>query len=478
MDSALSRRAMLGLAAAAGLSVAACGRSEDNSGTSITTTVSSTDALAIATDAYVFGYPLILMHATKASGGPINTLQHAQVLPTADLRLLVRANVDTLYTMAWLDVSTEPMVLQMPPVEAGRYWMMQLLDAWSNTVQDPNSLRPSGGPHDDALSEQPTAGPPFTYLITGPNWSGETPQDVTHLPMPTNLVWLLGRIQVNGPDDLPGVRAVQEQMRLAPLTAWRADPNAPTPGVPLIGIPPGAAGPTKDVAAMDGRTYFDQLCKLMTVDTPAPADASAIDRFDDIGIQPGGSVDGIKMFDLAAAAAAGRKAISTYVDPATKSENGWRFSTRLGTYGTDYSLRARTALYGLGSNLPRNTLYPTITLVADDNGTPRRFRLRFEPGQLPPVDAFWSVTAYDADSFLVSNSANIYAVGHEIPVVPAPDGSVEILVQNADPGPGVPRGNWLPIPPAGEFSLTMRLYAPKAAAIEGKWRPPELKPVT
>ncbi|MFI1914885.1 DUF1254 domain-containing protein [Nocardia sp. NPDC020380] len=466
LDRAFDRRAMLGLAIAAGLSLPACGRSAPP-GTSTPTTLADRDAIAIATDAYIFGLPLLLVHATRDAAGPVNIFQHADYLPSADDRLVVRLNLDTLYSMAWLDLAAEPMILQVPSVPGGRYWLMQLLDAWTNTVHDPSAPRPG------------TANPqgPYTYLITGPGWTGEVPAGVTRLPMPTHTAWLTGRIQINGRADLPAVHAVQQELRLAPLPAWLADPHAPTPGLPLPARSLGA-GPGKDVAAMDGRTFYDRLCALMAVDAPAPADAPALKRFAAIGIEPGGAVAHYPGATLATAAAAGRRRIADYVNPDARTVNGWRIATDLGSYGTDYLFRAGTAATALGVNLPRDALYPTTQAVADDNGAPRRFRLRFAPGQLPPVDAFWSVTAYDADSYLVANPAHIYAVGHEIPVVPGPDGSVEIAVQNADPGPAVPRGNWLPIPGSGKFSLTMRLYAPRSDAIEGLWQPPELKPVS
>ncbi|WP_245678026.1 DUF1254 domain-containing protein [Nocardia acidivorans] len=468
MDRAFSRRAMLGVAAAAGLSIAACSRSEESSGTSTTSTVSNTDAVAIATDAYIFGYPLVLMHATADSSGPVNRFRHARGLPTAADRILARTNLDTLYSTAWLDLSGEPMVLQVPAIAHGRFWLMQLLDAWSNTVHDPSSMRPRGRPD-----------PPFTYLITGPGWTGRVPDGLTHLPMPTNTVWLLGRVQVDGVDDLPAVRAIQDQLRLAPLPAWLADHGAPTPGAPITRGQGFHTSPVADVAALDGRRFFDRLCGLMAADAPARADAPALKRFAGIGIEPGGSADALRLADLNAAAADARKTIANYVDPGAHTENGWLFHDNLGSYGTDYRLRAATALGGLGAQPRGDAVYPTIEAPAADNdGVPRTFRLRFEPGQLPPADAFWSLTAYDSDNFLVANPAGIYTVGHQAPPVAGPDGAFEVLVQNADPGPAVPHGNWLPIPATGTFSLTLRLYAPRPEATDGSWKPPRLNPVS
>ncbi|MRH87982.1 DUF1254 domain-containing protein [Nocardia sp. SYP-A9097] len=455
---------MLGLATAAGLSLAACSR---DSGSSTTPTLSNTDVVAIAADAYVFGYPLVLLQAIADASGPVNRFLHSETLVSAANRLLPKGSVDTLYSLAWLDLATEPMVLQVPPMDPGRYWVLQVLDAWTNTLHDPSSSH-SGTGH---------AEPPFTYLISGPKWSGTVPAGLTHLPMPTQAAALFSRIEINGPADLPAVHAIQERMRLAPLHTWLADPAAPTPGLPLTSATLSNT-PTVDVIALDARRFFDRLCELMAIDAPAAADAPAMKRFATIGIKPGGNVDSLRLTDLDTAAAAARKAMRSYVDPAERTVNGWHFYGNLGFFGTNYRLRATAALKGLGTNLPRDVLYPTYEGIADDNGTPRRFRLRFEPGGLPPVNAFWSLTAYDADHFLVDNPADIFVVGHPIPPVHGPDGSVEIAVQNANPGSAVPPGNWLPIPVSGAFSLTMRLYAPKPEAADGRWQPPELKPMS
>lgn len=459
----MSRRTVFGLAAGAAgaLALAACGKSQDSGADS-----AADDPRAIATDAYVFGYPLVLMDATRAafeSVTPVNRFQHARKLPTPERRDVVRLNLDTLYSIAWLDLSAEPMVLQVPEVEPGRYWLMQLMDAWTNTVHNPGSARPQ-------VKEGATA-PPYTYAVTGPGWQGELPDGVTQLIMPTPTVWLLGRVQVNGVDDIPAVEAIQNQMRLVPLSNW----NAVTPAPVGTAVPSDTSTPpAKLVAAMTSDAFFARLCALMATNPPAPQDAPVMARFAEIGITPGGAVTGISTEDLNAAAAAGLQQIPTYKDPGRKIENGWEFATDLGAYGINYSLRALVAMQGLGANLARDAVYPSIFGTADAKGKPKSFRLRFPAGQTPPVDAFWSLTAYDADSYLFPNPADIHAVGHQVPPVLAPDGSLELVVQNADPGSAVPQGNWLPIPASGKFSLTMRLYAPKESVLSGDWQPPAL----
>ncbi|MFD0364039.1 DUF1254 domain-containing protein [Nocardia sp. GCM10030253] len=464
-----SRRSMLGIGAitVAGLGLAACGDDSDSTSSTTSRSAAATgDMKSIATDAYIFGYPLVLMDATRAISAPANSFDHG-VLPNPADKDVVRLNLDTLYSQAWLDLRSGPMVLQVPAMDAGRYWLMQILDAWSNTVHNPSSIKPQ--------TASGTTSPPYTYVITGPGWFGALPPNTTRLSVPTSTVWIIGRIQINGVGDTAAVQALQQQLKLVPLSRWARGDQGGTISRTHV-TDPNAVPPVKQVADMDGRTFFYRMSALMATDPPAAADDDAMKRFAGIGLTPGGNVD-LSAADLDAVAADAKRQIADYVNPQIKDLNGWQFATNVGTYGTDYKQRAYIALTGLGANLPQDAIYPTVFGTADDNGRPRRFRLHFPAGQLPPVDAFWSITAYNADSFFIPNPDNIYAVGHQIPVVPGPDGAVDIVVQNADPGPSVPTGNWLPIPASGKFSLTMRLYAPAPAAIDGTWQPPGLEPM-
>ncbi|WP_454198266.1 DUF1254 domain-containing protein [Nocardia sp. Marseille-Q1738] len=459
----LSRRSAFGLAATslAALGLAACGGSEDEE------SAVPGDAVAIARDAYVFGFPLVLMDLTRVTAEaavPANRFRHTNSFDAQEQREVVRPDLDTMDSFAWLDLAREPMVLQVPAMDRPRYWLAQLLDAWSNTVHNPSSMRP----------QAKSAGPPYTYAVTGPGWSGALPEGLTPLPMPTPTVWLINRIQLDGPADLPRVRALQQELKLAPLSMWTAGVDVPAPAVPPTRpmVPPAA-----QLAEMAPRAFFDRMCALMKVNPPAPEDAPAMRRFASIGIEPGGSVEGLSDAELATAVATGRQQIPVYVGETTIVENGWIFDPGTGRYGTNYLLRADIAWNGLGAALPEDAIYPTVYDTADASGGPSRFRLHFAPGQLPPVDAFWSLTAYTADLYLVPNPAEIYAVGHHVPVVLNSDGSLDITLQWADPGASVPTGNWLPIPESGQFSLTLRLFAPKMQAFKGIWRPPPLTPL-
>ncbi|MEC3957386.1 DUF1254 domain-containing protein [Nocardia sp. CDC153] len=465
-DDIFNRRTVLGLglAALAAAAVPGCSKSSSADGNS-TTTANPDDPKAIAADAYVFGYPLVLMDVTRVAAGGSNRFMHAQNLPTSGDRSVVRMNLDTLYSSAWLDLGPEPMVLQVPAMPGGRYWLMQIMDAWSNTAHDPGSTNPQ-------LADQ-RSGPPFTYVLTGPGWTGTLPDGLTHLPVPTPTAWLIGRIQVNGEDDLPAVHLLQRQLKLMPLSTWTAGTPVTQDSLPR----PQGDPPPEQVAAMDAKTFFKRMCAVLAANPAAPADNPMLTRIAALGITPGGNADAQPDDLLAAAVKDAQHRIVTYKDPEAKDVNGWKYATNLGSYGIDYLLRANVAFTALGATLARDALYPTIAEDAAENGSPRRFRLKFPAGQLPPAAAFWSLTAYTADSYLVENDADIYSVGHAVPAVPGPDGSVELAIQHDDPGPAVPKGNWLPIPDAGRFSLTLRLYAPTQEALDGTWRPPGLTTV-
>ncbi|WP_327114128.1 DUF1254 domain-containing protein [Nocardia sp. NBC_01730] len=464
----VSRRAVLGMAvtSVAAIGVAACGGSDEDGSTARTGTG---EAATIAKDAYIFGYPLVLMDFTRAADGataPANRFQHASALPTPAQRDVVRPDLDTLHSTAWLDLTGEPIVLRVPEMGGGRYWLVQLLDAWTNNVHNPSSLRP----------QAKSATPPYTYVVTGPGWSGVLPDGLTPMPMPTPTVWLTCRIQVGGNNDIRVVHELQQELQLMPLSAWFAGtgPSAPA-GPPSRWTE--AQPLAEQVAKMGARDFFHRMCAVMSINPPAPDDAPAMRRFATIGIRPGGKVKGISDSELTAAADTAKEQIPVSLGARTVNENGWVFDPDIGRYGTNYLLRAVIAWIGLGATLPEDSIFPTLFATADAAGSTGRFGLHFAPGQLPPVNAFWSLTAYGADSYLVPNPAEIYAIGHHAPVVFNADGSLDLTLQHNDPGPSILRGNWLPIPEAGQFSVSLAMFAPKEEALHGRWLPPRLLPL-
>lgn len=460
----LTRRSMLGLVAATGL--AACGGEESDSGVQPSGTPA--ERREVATEAYIFGYPMILMDTVRRRSlryASTNRFLHTTDIPAVSQRTVVQIDLDTLYSVGWLDLREEPVLFEVPEIE-DRYWVMQVLDSWSNTVFTPTSANPLGEPGSTA---------PFTYAVIAPGWSGTLPPGVVELPVPTGDAWLYGRIEVRGPVDVPAVREIQDRLRLAPLSAWNTAAAGESDSITNNQDWSESAG-LRAVEKMSARDFFERMCELMVDNPAAPDDDAALRRFATIGIRPGGSPEGVSTGELDAGADAAKRRIAAYVDPDSRQRNGWVLATNVGRYGTNYLLRAATAYRGLGANVAEVAMYPILFDEADEDGTPLEFTLRFPPGEAPPVGAFWSLTAYGAEGYLVPNPAGIQTVGHPVPPASAPDGSLEFAVQAAEPGPAVPRSNWLPIPAEGQFLLVMRLYEPDQRVLDGRWDPPPLVP--
>ncbi|MGW5384847.1 DUF1254 domain-containing protein [Nocardia sp. NPDC003963] len=462
--SRMTRRSLLGLIAVTGLT--ACGGGEP--GSRIEPSGTPASRREVAADAYVFGYPMVLIDTIRKRAldtVPVNRFQHSSGIPDAGQRTVVRIDLDNLYSVAWLDLRKEPVLFAVPEIE-DRRWVMQVLDAWSNTAHTPRNRDPQ---------VPPDAKPPYAYAVTGPGWNGTLPPGVVELPVPTSDAWLYGRIEVRDSADVRAVRAIQAQLRLAPLSAWNTRAATESESLPDPGDWSESVG-QDPVARLSSREFFEQLCELMVDNPPAPADEPAVRRFGTIGIRPGGSPEGVSTGELDAGVDAAKKKLAAYVDPGSTLRDGWVLDTSVGRYGTNYLLRASTAERGVGANIAEAVVYPALFEQADDNGVPLEFTLRFPPGQAPPAQTFWSLTAYGAQGFLVQNPAGIQSVGHTLAPEFAADGALEIAVQAADPGPGVPRSNWLPIPEQGQFSLVLRVYDPEPQVLDGRWFPPPLVP--
>ncbi|WAL74743.1 DUF1254 domain-containing protein [Kitasatospora sp. YST-16] len=439
-----------------------------------------------ATDLYVFGYALIMMELTRrlqtntvqvnATQAPVNQFCQHTSLPTPEMKDVVRPNLDTLYSQAWLDLSAEPIVLEVPVMDEGRYWLMQLLDAWSNTSeQSPSSITPLTAPAIDPAQDVQV----YTYALTGPDWKGELPDGVQQLPFPTNTVWLIGRIELHddSEQEVQTVVGYQDQMRLLPLSAW-PDSGSYLPPAGVYDPDASTAPPSEAITQYSGPEFFHELAALLERTPLDPPDDRTSALLADLGVHP---YDEDRLPDAATldlAKAAGLDAIEHHQGP--PPVNGWAFpTTDIGTYGTNYLQRAYVAMTGLGANLPQDALYPsTGNAATDPGGAPIAYTLTFPAGQLPPVDAFWSLTAYDSASFLVANPEDIYAIGHFAAPLADPDtGATTLYVQAAAPAdPELRTANWLPIPTSGTFSVTLRLYAPVTADLLPDW-PPALTPV-
>jgi len=430
----------------------------------------------LATDAYIYGYPLVTMEMTRrvmtnvaapeATRAPMGQIMKARSYPNASFRDVTAPNADTLYTTAWIDVGKEPWVLSLPDMK-GRYYLMPMLDGWTDVFQVPGTRTTGTGAQ--------------TYAITGPGWKGTLPTGIKEYKAPTSMVWLLGRIYCTGtPEDYAEVHALQDQVKLVPLSSYGKSYTPPPAQVdPAIDM---KTAVRDQVNRMDAVAYFTLLAQLMKSNPPAAADAPALARFAKIGLVPGQDFDASKLtadfVKRIPEAAFDRIMLQFKVNSAVKDVNGWAYTTRTGIYGTDYLMRALVTAIGLGANRPQDAIYPTS--LKDANGSAydgaHKYVLRFPKGQLPPTRGFWSLTMYDANYFFVANPINRYSISARQHLKSNPDGSVDLYVQKDSPGADK-ESNWLPAP-AGKFILMMRLYWPNEhnpSILNGSWTIPGVK---
>jgi hypothetical protein len=437
--------------------------------------VTQEEARAIGVDAYLYFYPLITMDVTRRQStniapgkefakGPMNLFTNVPAYPSADMKLVVRVNFDTLYSIAWLDMTKEPMVVSAPDTD-GRYYLLPMLDMWSDVFASPG-WRTTGTMAAD-------------YLVTPPGWGGTVPQGMSQIAAPTPYVWIIGRTRTDGPADYDAVHKIQAGYKVTPLSNWGKPPKPVEFKIdPSVDM---KTPPKIQVDTMPADRFFAYAAELLKINPPHITDQPIIARLKRLGFEPGKSFD-LDQSDpairegLATVPADARQLMAWKVDTLARVVNGWSMNTdTMGVYGNYYLKRAMVAQLGLGANLPQDAIYPLN--LADESGKPLdgagRYTIHFDKGAAPPVDAFWSITLYDAEGFQVANPLDRFALSSWMPFAYNSDGSLDLYFQNESPGKDK-EANWLPAP-KGAFNLTMRLYAPRSEALTGKWNPP---PVT
>lgn len=413
--------------------------------------------------AYLYAFPLVLMDATRkvstntetpnGTRAPINQFIHAEKLADAASRAVVTPNVDTIYTQAFLDVGSEPMLYGVPQTD--RFFNVQVLDAWTNTV---------------AVLEAPGL-----YAITRSDWQGELPEGVQRINVPTNRVWTIARIVLSGQEDLPNVRAIQDKMQLMPLSAyqmdsWTAPAGTYDPAYDFV--------PVQHVLALSPQEFFDTANQLMETNPPAAADAPVLRELAALHVGPGEKFD-----DKALGLFSGLrwKLMLLQLKGKLKAEAAnyaqqmgqWiYYGDPIGDFGTAYTYRAMVALMGLGANTTDVAIYPKTEV--DNTGAvltgKKTYTLHFD--SFPPTleKGFWSVTAYGEDDFLIDNAIDRYCVNDRSGLHRNPDGSIDIILSKEAPEDTT---NWLPVG-EGDFHLFLRIYKPDTAALEG-WQPPVVR---
>lgn len=437
--------------------------------------ITSEEAHAIGVEAYVYFYPLLTMDVTRKQltniepgkefgKGPMNMFVNVPQYPPANFKGVVRPNFDTLYSIAWLDLTKEPLVIAAPDT-AGRFYLLPMLDMWSDVFASPG-WRTTGT---DAAQ----------FLVTPPGWTGTVPAGLNHLPAPTPYVWIIGRTKTDGAADYDAVHKIQAGYTVTPLS--RLGKGAEPVNVTIDPTVDMKTPPKIQVDTMPAAKYFAYAAELLKMHPAHSTDQPILAQMKRIGIEPG------KSFDMDAQDPEVKAGLQTVPQEAqalmtwkvatlARVVNGWSMNTdTMGVYGNYYLKRAIIAQVGLGANLPEDAIYPLN--LGDANGKAldgaSKYVLHFDKGQTPPVNAFWSITLYDPEGFQVGNELNRFAVSSWMPFKNNADGSLDLYFQNESPGKEL-EANWLPAP-KGPFNLTMRLYGPKAEALNGKWNPPPVR---
>jgi hypothetical protein len=416
--------------------------------------------VALAADAYVFGFPLVFnleqVHRLQSGrmGGlkpaPFNTFVHATE-PAGPEDTFVSVNNDTLYSMAYLDMSGGPLRLTVPDA-AGAYYVLQFVDAWTNNVA--------------YVGTRATGTEAGEFLLVPPGWTGTAPEGARVIPIPTAIATIVGRCAFHGRDDLPRVRELQRGLRLAPLPG-----NGPLHGIPAV-----------------PSDFFAKLRTWSEAFPPGPSDLPYMDRIRSLPL-----TDPTATGALAAGIAEGRRQVETlsrggvaptvngwggalhlfdynvdFLGPGTRDDPRWTIPDRF----TAYPVRAMAARVGLWGNHAYEAMYWTVYTDADGvqlNGA-HRYRLRIEAP--PPVGAFWSLTMYDMpDYHLVANPIDRYSIGDRTPGLRyGDDGSLTIVMRH-DPSDDP---NWLPAPP-GDFRPMIRMYLPGDEVLDGTYHLPPVE---
>ncbi len=431
---------------------------------------------AIAKEAYIYGYPMVdnyriqygyYVDSTNSEfKAPWNHITNvASVFTPADIAIQT-PNSDTPYSFAGLDLRAEPIVLTLPAVDGNRYYSIQFVDAYTFNF--------------DYLGTRSSGSEAGKYLVAGPNWSGEVPEGIDRVvKSETEFINLLYRTQLFNPGDIENVKKIQAGYNVQPLSSFlNTPPPAAAPAVDFI-------KPLTPQAQKSSLEFFRVMNFVMQFCPTNPTETALINRFAKIGIGAGKDFDVDKLTpEVKAAYEAGIKEAWTVdfaelmkkVD-AGEIASGDVFGTRA-YLKNNYLYRMAGAVVGIYGNSKEEAMYPFYGVDGDGNkldGTTNQYTLHFTKGELPPVNAFWSLTMYKLpQSLLVENPINRYLLNSPMlpSIVKDKDGGITLYLQNESPGKNK-EANWLPAP-KGPFATIMRLYWPKEAAMDGSWKRPTL----
>ena len=438
---------------------------------------SAEDIRAIAKEAYIYGFPMVdsyrIQHAYFVDPGnpefkaTWNQLVSMARVATPEDKAVQTPNSDTPYSTLGLDLRAEPIVLTVPAFDEKRYYSIQLIDAYTHNF--------------DYIGSRATGSGAGNYLVAGPDWQGEAPEGITKvIRSETNLAMALYRTQLFDPSDLEKVKQVQAGYQAQPLSAFLGQP-APPAAAPIDFIQPLSPADQKTSLA-----FFGVLNFVLQFTPTVPSEQDLMARFAKIGVGAGLPFDESKLPPEARAAIqqgmadawADFDALKARVD-AKEVTSGDMFGTREALQN-NYLYRMGAAVMGIYGNTKQEAMYPIygVDAAGQKLDGSNRYTLRFAPGQLPPVNAFWSVTMYEMPaSLLVANPLDRYLINSAmLPSLKTdPDGGLTLHLQHESPGKDR-ESNWLPAP-KGPFMAAMRLYWPKQEALDGTWKAPPLEVV-
>ena len=445
----------------------------------IDTTIGRERIEAIAEEAYVFSFPMLMGYryafasflapSLPSYRGPVNTMLGEAVTLGPDFKDVITPNADTPYSMALLDLRAEPMILEVPRVE-DRYYVMQFEDLFGTN------------PH--YVGSRATGTGAGRYLLAGPGFEGEPTGDVDDvLHFETDIVFVIGRSQLLGADDADALQEVMDGYSIRPLSSESGEPA--TEAAPVD-------WPVWDEDASRDERFIGYVNFLLGFCQPVhPSEVELMERLALIGIGPGLPADPEQLDpetreSLRTGVERARARIADRVENLAETVNGWMATEAFGDrdwYDGNYVLRAAGAMAGWGGNDKVEAFYPMARV--DSEGRPLdgadHYRLRLQSP--PPAKAFWSVTIYDTSydgtaGYLVENPIDRYLIGSNTEGLRyGEDGSLTIHIQRERPESAAGQANWLPSP-AGNFYLALRIYWPEQAALDGTWQPPAVERVT
>lgn len=448
---------------------AGCGR--ENAGRALADADMERERLVrAAKDAYVYGFPLVLNEVIKrAAENPlaetenasINRIRHFNSFADETFAYFIRPDSSVFYSFAWLDVSKEPMLIEIP--ETGkRYVLFSLFDGWGDVFASLGS-RLSGG---NALKA----------AVCGPGWQGVVPQGFEQYKADTAAVLIKAAIEVkNKQDGETAVKKIQNGIKLYPLSAYGGQYRVPEA---VSGVIPGADMPLERVLSMDISDFFNTLNWLMMKNPPRPQDAKLLDEILDIGVAPGMRFD-ISVFDFDTREAF--KEIPQWMKSFFEEmknegmEQGWIYGYGFGDYKDDYVFRAKTAYYLPAADRHEDLLCAFSYFDRDKEkyDSSKKYVLHFDKNALPPVKAGWSLCAYNDRGLVMNNPGGRRSISGRDGLEFNKDGSLDIYIQKENPGKNRLK-NWLPVSGNG-FALMLRCYLPEKALTDGVWKAPAVE---